>query len=367
LPVVDPETGAAAKPDWQQARLSQIDQTLKRVRKLPSGGWYVVTATDSLSEDPQFFSIDSHEIAIWKSRGKISAVINRCPHMGAPLSEGTVQYGVLNCPWHGLRISEAEHGKFLESHDDGVLTWVRLSSSGDIDLPLLPVRPQRFIPVVIRFAARCDPEDIIANRLDPWHGVHLHPHSFARLKVIGNVDEVLTVRVVFRAFGSFGVEVDCTFHCPEPNTIVMTIIDGEGKGSAVETHATPICPGSGIEASFPCTGPCRETSQEIMGGGSVIRGKTVLLAAPGTASWNGGSFLLRTRGETSSDLSEPYPSFRSRKECTIPLAQPSTGSVCTSTKPAGAARSAVHRRTPERSGVDSGRSDLRVKSPDRGE
>jgi isorenieratene synthase len=96
---------------------------------------------------------------------------------------------------------------------------------------------------VIHFAARCDPEDIIANRLDPWHGVHLHPHSFARLKVIGNVDEVLTVRVVFRAFGSFGVEVDCTFHCPEPNTIVMTIIDGEGRGSVVETHATPISPG----------------------------------------------------------------------------------------------------------------------------
>ena len=54
---------------------------------------------------------------------------------------------------------------------------------------------------------------------------------------------MLTVRVVFRAFKSFGVEVDCTFHCPEPNTIVMTIIEGVGKGSVVETHATPVCPG----------------------------------------------------------------------------------------------------------------------------
>jgi isorenieratene synthase len=39
------------------------------------------------------------------------------------------------------------------------------------------------------------------------------------------------------------VEVDATFHCPDPRTIVMTIVDGEGTGSVVETHATPIAAG----------------------------------------------------------------------------------------------------------------------------
>jgi len=151
--------------------------------------------------------------------------------------------GELTCPWHGLEIAEGKHGKFLETHDDGVLTWVRFGASNDADPPILPARPPHHIAGVIQFPARCDPEDIIANRLDPWHGVHFHTHSFARLKVIANRDDVLTVRVVFRAFGSIGVEVDCTFHCPEPNTIVMTIIQGEGKGSVVETHATPVRPG----------------------------------------------------------------------------------------------------------------------------
>ncbi|UCF99127.1 MAG: Rieske (2Fe-2S) protein [Spirochaetaceae bacterium] len=231
------------KPDWQQARIRHIEQTLKRVRKLPSGGWHVVTATKTLSEHPRFFYIDGHEVCVWKSEDKILAVINRCPHMGAPLSEGTVRDGVLTCPWHGMQIGEGKQGRFLEIHDDGVLTWVRFRPDKNIDRPVLPIRPQHFIDGVIQFAARCDPEDIIANRLDPWHGVHLHPHSFARLKVIDNADHVLTVRVVFRAVGSIGVEVDCTFHCPEPNTIVMTIIRGEGSGSVVETHATPMCPG----------------------------------------------------------------------------------------------------------------------------
>ena len=243
LPALPEEPADSDRPDWQQARIQHIEGVLKRVRKLPSGGWYVVAATDTLTDQPKFFYIDGHELSVWRSGGRTSAVINRCPHMGAPLSEGRVRDGVLSCPWHGLEIAAGKHGKFLETQEDGVLTWVRFGPAKDVDRPILAARPPRSIAGVIQFPARCDPEDIIANRLDPWHGVHFHPHSFARLKVIGNRDDVLTVRVVFRAFGSIGVEVDCTFHCPEPNTIVMTIIEGEGKGSVVETHATPACPG----------------------------------------------------------------------------------------------------------------------------
>jgi isorenieratene synthase len=88
--------------------------------------------------------------------------------------------------------------------------------------------------------ARCEPSDILANRLDPWHGAHYHPHSFARLVVLDDDGDVLTVRVAYRVAGPLAVEVDATFHCPDRRTIVMTIVDGEGVGSVVETHATPI-------------------------------------------------------------------------------------------------------------------------------
>ncbi len=91
--------------------------------------------------------------------------------------------------------------------------------------------------------ARCDPADVIANRLDPWHGAHFHPYSFASLSVIDLDEDVLKVRVAKRLVGRLCVETDATFRSPEPRTIVMTIVDGEGTGFVVETHATPIEPG----------------------------------------------------------------------------------------------------------------------------
>ena len=98
----------------------------------------------------------------------------------------------------------------------------------------------------------CESQDVIANRLDPWHGAHYHPHSFGALKVVERGDDAIVVRVVFRATTRMGVEVDARFHCPDPRTIVMTIIDGEGAGSVVETHATPLYDGRSaiIEATF---------------------------------------------------------------------------------------------------------------------
>jgi isorenieratene synthase len=150
----------------------------------------------------------------------------------------------LVCPWHGLRLGAQGHGAWrpLPVHDDGVLTWVRLGpAQPGIATPILPPRPAQHLTGVVTMQARCAPADVIANRLDPWHGTHLHNYSFARLRVLDDSD-VLRVRVAFRVLGPVCVEVDCTFHSPEPRTIVMTIVDGEGLGSVVETHVTPVGP-----------------------------------------------------------------------------------------------------------------------------
>ena len=101
-------------------------------------------------------------------------------------------------------------------------------------LPYRCNRPAHFIDAVIRSEAACAAEDILANRLDPWHGVHFHPHSFGKLRVLEQAPDSIVVRVTFRATRRMGIEVDARS---------MTIVDGEGAGSVVETHATPVLPG----------------------------------------------------------------------------------------------------------------------------
>jgi nitrite reductase/ring-hydroxylating ferredoxin subunit len=42
-------------------------------------------------------------IAVFAQVGHVAAVDNRCPHLGFPLHRGSVQDGILTCPWHHAR------------------------------------------------------------------------------------------------------------------------------------------------------------------------------------------------------------------------------------------------------------------------
>ncbi|HBF80765.1 MAG TPA: 2Fe-2S ferredoxin, partial [Streptomyces sp.] len=97
---------------------------------------------------------------------------------------------------------------------------------------------------VWRGVGTCEPEDVVANRLDPWHGSWFHPYAFVGLKVVGTpggeADDGFAVEVSFKVAGRLVVPVRAVFTAPEPRTVVMHITDGEGAGSVVETHATPL-------------------------------------------------------------------------------------------------------------------------------
>jgi nitrite reductase/ring-hydroxylating ferredoxin subunit len=241
-----PERTPSAQPDWQQCKPGWIERSLARALARRSGGWYVVDSLRALGDRPRRHRVRGQTLVVWRTDDGWRVGPDACPHLGASLSCGRVERGQIVCPWHGLALGDAPHGRWrtLPVHDDGVLLWVQLPTERADDpptaAPILPPRPGRFLDAVIRREARCEPEDVLANRLDPWHGVHFHPHSFGRLKVIDQDDDSITVRVVYRVLGRIGIEVDARFHCPEPRTIVMTIVDGEGTGSVVETHATPL-------------------------------------------------------------------------------------------------------------------------------
>ncbi|WP_017604813.1 DUF5914 domain-containing protein [Nocardiopsis alkaliphila] len=249
------DTWARQEPTWREAAPGVIGALLKRALARPSGNWYVLAASDEVRTDRPFGRmVAGTELVAWRTPDdSVHAGPGACPHLGAPLCRGAVDRGRLVCRWHGLSLgSEGFPGWHpYPAHDDGVLVWVRLDHVGGeepTEAPVLPERPAVAgrIAAVESLAGRCEPEDVIANRLDPWHGSWFHPYSFVGLRVAevpSGPDpdpDRLVVDVGFRVAGRWGVPVRAEFTCPEPRTVLMRIIEGEGKGSVVETHATPL-------------------------------------------------------------------------------------------------------------------------------
>ncbi|GAY18477.1 DUF5914 domain-containing protein [Mycobacterium sp. shizuoka-1] len=242
------------RPLYAEAQPAIINAALDRALHRPTGNWFAFAASDEVRGDRPFGTrVAGVELVAW--RGADSELIvgpAGCPHLGADLATGTVSDGTLFCPWHGLAMTAAGcalRWRRLPGHDDGVLAWVRLDSVGGetpLDRPVVPSRPEgATLAAVTRVVGACEPSDIIANRLDPWHGAWFHPHSFALLDVLSTPtedDDRFVVSVTFRV-GGLGVPTIAEFTCPDARTIVMRIVEGEGVGSVVETHATPLGPG----------------------------------------------------------------------------------------------------------------------------
>lgn len=242
------------EPDWKQAHGPAIASALRHAVAKPSGGWFVLGASRPLhrrATKPQRHLVDGVELVSWTARGQTAVAPAACPHLGAHLADGHVtDAGSLVCPWHGLalparpgdRVDGQGRWSPLPVHDDGVLTWVQLDPTADDALPspIIPARPSRFFDAVIRRDIAAEPADVLANRLDPWHGVHFHPYAFGSLEVLAASDDALDLRVAYRVTPRLRMVVEARFDCPDPRTIVMTITGGEGIGSVVETHATPL-------------------------------------------------------------------------------------------------------------------------------
>lgn len=254
------------QPTWREARPGLIEAALKRAQARRSGNWFVLGASREITAQRPFGrTVAGVEVVAWRTPdGALHAGPGECPHLGAPLCQAAVRDGELLCRWHGLALGPDGGPGWdpLPSHDDGVLAWVRLDAVGGeepLPAPVLPARPDpaTSLDAVYTAVGRCEPEDVIANRLDPWHGSWFHPYSFVGLRVLAVPDtgpgaaadgaqpgdagaDRFVVEVAFRLTRRVGVPVRAAFSCPEPRTVVMHILEGEGAGSVVETHAVPL-------------------------------------------------------------------------------------------------------------------------------
>lgn len=250
---IDRVRSARQAPTWRDARPGLIDAALKRAVARPAGNWYVLADSRRIpAEHPVGRTIAGMEIVAWRDReGRLRAGPGACPHLGAPLCRSTVTDGALVCHWHGLRLDAvgALGWEPFPTVDDGVLAWVRLDQAGGETPQPRPPRahrppPHTWLDAVTETVGSCEPQDVLANRLDPWHGAWFHPYAFTRLTVLEEPDpdngDRFLVEVSYRLGPRYAIPVRATFTAPGPRTIVMEITDGEGATSVVETHATPL-------------------------------------------------------------------------------------------------------------------------------
>jgi nitrite reductase/ring-hydroxylating ferredoxin subunit len=90
---------------------------------MASGNYVQVTDIDSLeSEGRQLVSPAGESVVLFHHENEVYAVDNRCPHMGFPLSKGTVEDGILTCHWHHARF-ELSCGDTFDIWADDVQTY----------------------------------------------------------------------------------------------------------------------------------------------------------------------------------------------------------------------------------------------------
>ena len=63
----------------------------------------VAKTSEIPSGQGQAFPVNNRMVAIFNEDGNFFAIDDFCPHMGASLSAGHLEGGVVACPWHAWR------------------------------------------------------------------------------------------------------------------------------------------------------------------------------------------------------------------------------------------------------------------------
>jgi nitrite reductase (NADH) small subunit/3-phenylpropionate/trans-cinnamate dioxygenase ferredoxin subunit len=76
---------------------------------IQTGMWRKVCRVGELAEgEGKTVTLGGKLIAVFHCRGQYHAIDDTCPHMGASLSGGYVEEGIVTCPWHAWRFRLAD-------------------------------------------------------------------------------------------------------------------------------------------------------------------------------------------------------------------------------------------------------------------
>ncbi|OBH44826.1 (2Fe-2S)-binding protein [Mycobacterium mantenii] len=72
---------------------------------LRSDRWMPVLPATALDGQPQRVTADGIGVVLYRHDGRVIAVGEHCPHLGAPMRDGWIDRGRIVCPWHGSRFA----------------------------------------------------------------------------------------------------------------------------------------------------------------------------------------------------------------------------------------------------------------------
>jgi nitrite reductase/ring-hydroxylating ferredoxin subunit len=150
----------------------------------------VASAAEAREASPQVHTVGGRTVGLFFHEGSFHAVDNRCPHMGFPLSDGSVEDGVLTCPWHHARF-ELSCGDTFDPFADDVTTFPVEVRDGEVYVDPAPDR-------------ETDPATHWRERLE--HGLRESLSLVVDKAVIGLDDAGVDPAVSLRIGTRFGTE-----------------------------------------------------------------------------------------------------------------------------------------------------------------
>jgi thiamine pyrophosphate-dependent acetolactate synthase large subunit-like protein/CDGSH-type Zn-finger protein/nitrite reductase/ring-hydroxylating ferredoxin subunit len=134
------EEAGTEEPDPKET-IAQQDSTTPLTESADAEGWVKVAEAAEIAEGQTLsVTVDGKAIVITHYNGEFGALDSKCPHQRGPLNDGSIEAGLLRCPWHGWgfdpltgEVVEGGHHDVpsypVEVRDGGV--YVRTAGEGE--------------------------------------------------------------------------------------------------------------------------------------------------------------------------------------------------------------------------------------------
>ena len=176
---------------WRLAKPARIAAALDVSQAQNSGGWFVAGASGDVGRQESVArTIAGREVVFWRdSTGTLVAGPGACPHLGALMDKlpGDGRDDVLPLAWSGPHAARGQHlaplPRLRRRGADLGRPAHRRRGGDRTAIAAGPAALADAVTAVIAQPGTCEPQDVIANRLDPWHGSWFHPYAFSHLVV----------------------------------------------------------------------------------------------------------------------------------------------------------------------------------------